>query len=239
MAVIILLACSGTGETVPVTVDTGLVTARDSAYHTSRFDRILAMLFMENSALADTPDIVALGVIAIYSLDLEVSGPDIEKSIYEIPLVTGRMTVDVQAGDGRLFVVILRGISTSGYTGRLYGGRSVADLEEGEPLTVEISMRAIPQNISAIAQSQTDVSLSWNQVSSATSYRVYRSDGSPAGPFAYITEAATYYYADGYGPNPNQYLVNGKTYYYRVSAMFGTTEGEQSDISLGATATGF
>ncbi len=239
MAVIILLACSGTGETVPVTVDTGLASAGDSAYYMSRFDRMLALFFMENSVLADTPDIVALGIAAIYSLDVEVTGPDIEKSVYEIPLVTGRATVYIQAGDSRQFVVILRGISSSGYIGRLYGGRAVVDLKEDEAKTVEISMRAIPKNITAIAQSQTDVSLAWDQVSTAASYRVYRSDGSPTGPFSYITEVTSYYYADGYGPNPNQYLVNGTTYYYRVSAMFGTTEGEQSDISLGATATGF
>jgi fibronectin type 3 domain-containing protein len=73
------------------------------------------------------------------------------------------------------------------------------------------SAPSAPTGLSAYALSSSDISLSWNPVSGATSYLIYRSD-SAYGYYALIVGAMETFQQD-YGLSPNT------TYYYKVTAV--------------------
>lgn len=78
---------------------------------------------------------------------------------------------------------------------------------------------AAPTNLIATAPSTTQISLTWNPVSYATNYYIYRSN-SPSGPFSTIAVPSTPYYTDS-GLTPNV------AYYYKVQA--GNSYGTSAD----------
>ncbi|GHU60928.1 hypothetical protein FACS189445_1900 [Spirochaetia bacterium] len=84
----------------------------------------------------------------------------------------------------------------------------------------------VPSGLSATAQSSSGMTISWNAVSGAASYKVYRA-GSSAGPFTNISTSSTTTYTD-------TGLTAGTTYWYKVSAVNGT-EGAQSGAVSGIT----
>jgi fibronectin type 3 domain-containing protein len=71
---------------------------------------------------------------------------------------------------------------------------------------------AMPLNVQAQAISNSSVSVTWNEVYGATSYRIYRTTDSTTSP---IGSTASLSYAD-------TTVSAGQTYYYSVSAVSGT-----------------
>ena len=89
----------------------------------------------------------------------------------------------------------------------------------------EAAAPPIPTNIRAVAQSPSDIIVTWNQVSGATSYEVYYQSGSL--PITRLTTVVQNQYTHT-GLQPNT------TYYYYVSAR---NEVGESALSSRAEAT--
>lgn len=70
-----------------------------------------------------------------------------------------------------------------------------------------------PQNVSASAASQVQINLSWNSVSTATYYNIYRSTTSGSG-FSLIASTTSTSYS-------NTGLSSATTYYYKITAVNG------------------
>ena len=88
-----------------------------------------------------------------------------------------------------------------------------------------------PSGLSASASSSS-ISLSWNSVSGAESYKIYRST-SVSGSYTFIKSTSSTYYSDSS-------VSSGVTYYYKVSAVNSAGESSQSSyvsakISGGST----
>ena len=93
----------------------------------------------------------------------------------------------------------------------------------------------VPTGVSATAQSASSISVSWNPLSGATSYKVYYATGSSSGTKILAgTVTTTSYTHTG--------LQAGTTYYYFVVAVSGSDESDYSGYSsavvLPATPTG-
>jgi fibronectin type 3 domain-containing protein len=84
-----------------------------------------------------------------------------------------------------------------------------------------------PTGLTVTGFAAESVSLAWNGVDGASSYRVYRSNAS-SGPYSMISALSGAAYADAG-------LPAGATYYYRVAAVSGGTEGPQSSSVQGTT----
>jgi len=79
-----------------------------------------------------------------------------------------------------------------------------------------------PKNVQAEALSSTSVRLSWDAVYKAESYRVYRAVGSATASYTQIADVNTHSFTNGVSSN--------QTYYYKVSAIKGSTKGEESSV---------
>ena len=87
----------------------------------------------------------------------------------------------------------------------------------------------IPTGVSATAASFSSITVSWNSVTGATGYRIYRSTSS-TGTFTQIgTSTSTSYTNTG--------LDNSTTYYYKVTAYNNSGTGEQSSAVSATTLT--
>ena len=86
-----------------------------------------------------------------------------------------------------------------------------------------------PIGLGASAQ-QGSIQVSWNNVSNATSYRIYRSNSS-GGTYSFIGSASASPYTDS-GLSPST------TYYYKVSSLKDSQESEQSSGTASATTPG-
>jgi len=79
----------------------------------------------------------------------------------------------------------------------------------------------VPSNVSATSYSSSIIYVTWNNVSGATSYRIYRSSTATGTYTLAGTSASSGYYDEGLSPST--------TYYYKVSTVTSTgTEGAQS-----------
>ncbi|MDR1220584.1 MAG: fibronectin type III domain-containing protein [Treponema sp.] len=85
-----------------------------------------------------------------------------------------------------------------------------------------------PTGVSATAQSSNSVSVSWNAVSGATSYKVYRS-GSSSGTYTQVGSPSSASYTD-------TGLSSSTTYYYKVSAVNSAGESAQSSYASATTS---
>ncbi len=85
----------------------------------------------------------------------------------------------------------------------------------------------VPDNVTAIPVSQTQIAITWNAVLNATAYAVYRST-TPDGTYQYIGTTEDPLYNDT-GLTPNT------TYYYRVAALISGTEGSPSAYAAATT----
>jgi fibronectin type 3 domain-containing protein len=95
------------------------------------------------------------------------------------------------------------------------------------PATIPGSVLPAPTGVSATAQSSDSISVSWYQVSGASSYRVYRSD-SPYGNYSGLETAYGTSYTDT-GLSPNT------TYYYQVAAYNSNREESERSNYVPAT----
>jgi fibronectin type 3 domain-containing protein len=95
--------------------------------------------------------------------------------------------------------------------------------------TTDSDAPTAPSGITASALSSSNISVSWDWVSGADGYTVYRSTSS-SGTYSYVGGTYDTYYTDTYGLSP------GTTYYYRVSA-YNNSYGEGSQSSSYGAAT--
>ena len=87
-----------------------------------------------------------------------------------------------------------------------------------------INIPSAPTGLSATTVSSTSITVSWNAVSDATGYRIYRStDGS--GPYSQVGRT----WGQGSGRLEQSGLPSNTTYYYRVSTYNNSGEGALSD----------
>jgi fibronectin type 3 domain-containing protein len=87
---------------------------------------------------------------------------------------------------------------------------------------------AAPTNVTATAQSSSSISVSWNSVSGASEYYVYRSDND--GVYYYPVDST---YGDSYTDTE---LSSNTTYYYKVSAGNDYGESAQSNYTSATTS---
>jgi hypothetical protein len=85
-----------------------------------------------------------------------------------------------------------------------------------------------PSSVSASAQSSSSISISWNSVSGATGYYIYRSTSS-GGTYDYLVSTSSTSYT-------NTGLSSGTTYYYKVSAYNSYGESSQSSYTSATTS---
>ncbi|GHU55930.1 hypothetical protein FACS189442_4040 [Spirochaetia bacterium] len=105
-------------------------------------------------------------------------------------------------------------------------GNSAGWSDGSSPVSGTTAVLAVPSGLSVSTQSSEAMSISWNAVSGASSYNIYRSNSS-SGPFTGIGAGNTTAYTD-------TGLTANTTYWYKVSAVNGT-EGAQSGAVSGTT----
>ncbi|HVJ49295.1 cell wall-binding repeat-containing protein [Desulfitobacterium sp.] len=93
---------------------------------------------------------------------------------------------------------------------------------------LEDSALAIPTNVVATGLNANQIFLSWNSVSQATYYNIYRST-SYSGTYTNIASIAFPYYTDSS-------LSSGVTYYYKVQAVNSTGPSNYSNIVYAITS---
>ncbi len=125
----VVTACSYE-NTATVTIDTGI---RQQA-QLNWFDRVLALLSFSQPLQADpVPGNLPSPVNMI---TLSVSASDMVTITTDIPLETGKITLEVPAGSQRTFEVV--GYDVYGY--RYYGGITTVDLSPGQEVNLNIEM---------------------------------------------------------------------------------------------------
>jgi fibronectin type 3 domain-containing protein len=112
-----------------------------------------------------------------------------------------------------------------------YRVASINNLGEGEKSVYAISsvhVPAAPESVSTSVESPTKITITWQPVAAAESYKVYRSDAQDSG-YAVITPlpiTATSY--------SDETVSLGNDYYYRVTSVNSIGEGEQSAYAVGS-----
>ncbi|MDR0558126.1 MAG: fibronectin type III domain-containing protein [Treponema sp.] len=91
----------------------------------------------------------------------------------------------------------------------------------------------VTSGVSATAESSNSITVSWNRVSDADSYRVYRSTSSD-GPYSRIGPTNTTISSTAYTDTSSS-LTPNTTYYYKVSAYNANGEGAQSSYASAKT----
>lgn len=107
------------------------------------------------------------------------------------------------------------------------GSRSSAACATTTSSSSSTSRPGTPSGVTASAQSTSSIRVSWNSVSGATGYYVYRATSS-SGSFSYMTSTTSTSWT-------NTGLSSGTTYWYRVSAYNSAGEGSQSSSASATT----
>ena len=92
------------------------------------------------------------------------------------------------------------------------------------------SIPNVPTGISASANSSSSITITWNTVSGASEYRIYRSSSS-SGSFNQVGSAVLTSYT-------NTGLSANTTYYYRITAYTSSGESSQSTTTSATTSSG-
>lgn len=107
---------------------------------------------------------------------------------------------------------------------------TVTTVEGSKTATCTVTVRStpmIPTGLSATALGSSQIKLSWNAVTGATSYKIY-SSASATGTFKVVGTSTTTGYSD-------KNLTAITTYYYKVSAVNANGEGTKSSAVPGTT----
>ena len=113
-------------------------------------------------------------------------GFDRTKDVVGLDATTGELTINVAKGTGKFTILAPAGITQgASATIRVLVGDGVKDT-----MTVyfgeEITYPAAPMNVTAMANSSTEVTVSWDAVSDADSYHVWRGKADDASRMMYI-----------------------------------------------------
>jgi fibronectin type 3 domain-containing protein len=121
--------------------------------------------------------------------------------------------------------------SLTTYFYRVSAVTSLGVSEQSSPVsatTLAASAVPAPDGVQANALSNSSIQISWNNVSGATGYRVFRSNSAGSG-FSFIGSASSSPYTD-------TGLNSSTTYHYRVSTVLGADESEQSTAVSATTS---
>lgn len=134
-----LVSCSYE-NTATVTIDTGI---RQQA-QLNLFDRVLAFLSLSQPLQADPVPGPLVGQV-INKIYVYITSSDIDTITKEIPLETGRITLEVPAGNQRTFTVVA-GYQSVGANifEKNYGGIITVDLSPGQQVNLNIEMGKLP-----------------------------------------------------------------------------------------------
>ncbi len=219
-----LVSCSYE-DTATVTIDTGI---RKQA-QLNWFDKVLAFLSLSQPLQADPPPV---------SLDLQeivvnVTASDMATITQEIPLDTGRITLEVPSGSQRTFEIVAEDYDMI----RKYGGIRTVDLVAGQKVTLEIEMGKL-FNISEYDGSAI-YNIQGNQISviaythnnpNIIAFKLYRKPIGSNSPYVYYV--ATNNFSFSINPYLLEYTIpiNLESYYeyeYYISAVNQYGEGEK------------
>ena len=139
------------------------------------------------------------------------------------------------SGDGSFTINVDRNNSTSSRSTRIYvyGGSQTDYLEvyqagsNGGGGTVVPTVPSTPTSVQASATSSSSIAVSWNSVSGANGYNIYRST-SASGSYANIGNSSTTSFT-------NSGLPASTTYHYKVSAYNNSGESYQSSSASATT----
>ncbi|MDR2394613.1 MAG: fibronectin type III domain-containing protein [Treponema sp.] len=112
---------------------------------------------------------------------------------------------------------------------QLNGSSPSTPSEPSEPSQPSTSLSA-PTDVEAKAESSNSISVSWNSVSGASYYKIYRS-GYSSGSYQLLDESTSTSFTDT-GVSSNT------TYYYKVSAVNNAGESAQSTYAYATTSSG-
>lgn len=157
-------------------------------------------------------------------------------------LVAEARTIDPKigvSGSGTLFGVVFDVIGGSGQaTDVTFGSESfVADsagdvgvnLVNGQVTPQSVSVNPVSNVTVSEAASRYSIQLSWDPVSGADAYRVYRKD--PHGSFVLLGETASALFLDADGVTNGGNIVPFVTYEYQITALSGGDESQPTPAS--------
>ncbi|NMB64635.1 MAG: hypothetical protein GYA16_07170, partial [Spirochaetes bacterium] len=227
-----LFACSYE-NTATVTIDTGI---RQQA-QLSLFDRVLAFFSLAQPLQADPVP----GTVYVYSIIVNVTANDMETITRDVPLDTGKITLEVPAGSQRTFEVV--GYDDGG--NRYYGGITTVDLSPGQQVNLNIEMGELNNKIdywyyyTNDKYFDTEYSGDEDPTSGVVAFKIYESDDSlytNERLIFIINQWTSIYDVDFWrvtvqvelkdiGPPPGGYK------YYRCSIVNQYGEGEKVEIT--------
>ncbi len=230
LSVGMIQACGYQSDTASVTINLGHQ-QQAALEKTSIFDRFLAFITLSTRLEAEPPAFPQ----SIYAILLTVSGPgmtDVNRSFERSEIDTGKVTIDVPAGDARTFTVVALVQWEDETPTRDYGGISTVNLSPGGQ-SISIQMGDLPNPPSGLSPyrttNQQEVPFNYVQwdggdLSVVTGYHVYRS----------LSENGTYSrIATVSNPGPaasayiEDYAINEQNiYWYKVSGYNAYGEGD-------------
>lgn len=156
------------------------------------------------------------------AITLTITGEDMTAIEVELPPSQFTYSIEVPAGDNRLFTVIASNsnIKTS-------GGSAVKSLTAGESVQVTINMKPIVQNFTATGGGSI-ISMSWQNILGVSGYKIYRSTSSDG---TYIlNQTITGDISSNASDSPSV-----GTYYYKIKVYYSDSEGEFCDYKVAST----
>jgi hypothetical protein len=227
MVIATIVSCSYE-NTATVTIDTGI---RQQA-QLSWFDRVLAFFSLSQPLQADPIP----GTLYIYSIIVNVSAGDLETITREVPMDTGKITLEVPAGSQRTFEVV--GYDESG--SRYYGGITTVDLSPGQQVNLNIEMGELNNKfyyyyyITESKYMYTDDSDTIDPTQGVVAFKIYESDDDSYAneKLKFILTQWNSVYGDGFWTITIPVELGGiGTKYYRCSVVNQYGEGEKIVIT--------
>lgn len=232
LSVGMIQACGYQSDTASVTINLGHQ-QQAALEKTSIFDRFLAFITLSTRLEAEPPAFPQ----SIYAILLTVSGPgmtDVNRSFERSEIDTGKVTIDVPAGDARTFTVVALVQWEDETPTRDYGGISTVNLSPGGQ-SISIQMGDLPFPPTGISPSRTSnqQAVPFNYVSwdgadpgEVIGYHVYRSS-SETGTFVRIATVPNPGLASA--PFVEDYAIDEQIiYWYKVSGYNSFGEGDAS-----------
>jgi hypothetical protein len=211
--------CTG-GDMATVTIKFDPYRQMTTCNRVNWFDEILRIFITK--AFAGTTWTSDLG-----SLSLSVTGAGMSAISASIPSGSTEYTIEVPAGESRVFIVTNTIPDTGSNVPNNWKGKSIISLAPGSETALTINMIPVTR-IWMINSSTGTVDMQWASINGVTisGYRVYRSLN-PGGPFIEISNS----------PTTNNFISDsglsaGITYFYTISVYGSFGEGEMCEPSM-------